>query len=59
MPLIKNNYSKTVSFISGLNIVLYMCVIVHGEHTEKTGFLSQSLSKTPQISQTHSVKCSI
>lgn len=59
MPLMKNNYSKTVSFISGLTIVLYICGIVYSEHTEKTGFLTYSLSKTPHISPTHSDKCSI
>lgn len=59
MPLIKKNYSKTVSFTSGLDTVLYICGIVHDEHTKKMGFLTYSLIKNPHISVTHSVKCSI
>lgn len=35
MPLIQNNYSKTVSFISELDTILYIYGIVHHEHTKK------------------------
>ena len=46
MPLIKNNYSKTVCFISELDTILYTYGIVHHEHTKKMDFLTYSLSKT-------------
>lgn len=35
MPLIKNNYSKTVNFISELDTIFYIYGIVHHEHTKK------------------------